>query len=997
MPQTTHPELISQNEHSTIMAYYEPRKTQRKGYQSEAELEAKLLKDLQAQGYEYLPIKQETELLENLKLCLERLNGLSFSAREWERFCSEHITNPQKGRSEKTRILQTDMETLSLQRDDGSFCNIRLLDRENLYKNHLQVISQLENEGKALNRYDVSILLNGLPLVHIELKRRGVNLKEAFDQIKRYARESFSAGNALFEFVQIFVISNGTMTRYYSNSTRDKLSNTQNQNNHFAFTINFSCAQNNAILELEDFTKSFFAKRTLLQILSKYCVFNAEQELLVMRPYQIAATEKIIDKIRSAHHHKFYGSTQAGGYIWHSTGSGKTLTSFKTAILSAKFDFIKKVLFVVDRKDLDYQTMKEYEKFQKGAANATKNTEALKQLLESNQSESKIIITTIQKLSKFIQKYNNSAVFSQEIVFIFDECHRSQFGQMHELIIKKFKAYYFFGFTGTPIFEKNANKSNRTAVQTYNELGQALGKRSAVKTTDIVFGDCLHSYTIVNAIADKNVLPFRLEYISTMKKLESSRDEKVQGINTEEALNHPQRIQKIVSYILEHFDQKTKRSTQYKYGNDKKMGFNSLLATASIESAKAYYQEFKKQNANNAIKVGIIYTYAQNEDLDEFDMDGLDSEQPNADSKAFLESTIKDYNAMFQGQFSLQRFDEYHEEIARSLKNKDLDLLIVVDMFLTGFDSKTLNTLWVDKNLRFHSLLQAYSRTNRILNNVKAFGNIVCFRDLEHATNESLQMFGDKDAKSIVLLRSFEEYLHGFVGDSGEREKGYLELISELQSYFPLQAFPLASEGDQKDFIELFGAVLRLENILNAFDDFEMHNSLSIEDKQDYQSHYIELHRAFRQEKQKADISDELIFEIELIKQTEVNVDYILFLLENYHKDSTKTTREGILRALSSSVSLQSKKELILAFLENLDNVPNGDFDTLFKEFISLKKQQELEELITQENLLEGTRAFMNKAFTNKHFQEFGTALDDVLPPIPIFASSEEEKNTKRF
>lgn len=990
MPQTTYSKLISQNEHSTIMAYYERSKTERKGYQSEAELEAKLLKDLQAQGYEYLPIKKESDLLENLQFCLERLNGLSFSPREWERFCSEHITNPQKGRSEKTRILQTDMETLSLQRDDGSFCNIRLLDRENLYKNHLQVISQLENEGKALNRYDVSILLNGLPLVHIELKRRGVNLKEAFDQINRYARESFSAGNALFEFVQIFVISNGTMTRYYSNSTRDKLSNTQNQNNHFAFTINFSCAQNNAILELEDFTKSFFAKRTLLQILSKYCVFNAEQELLVMRPYQIAATEKIIDKIYLAHHNKLYGSTQGGGYIWHSTGSGKTLTSFKTAILSAKFDFIKKVLFVVDRKDLDYQTMKEYENFQQGAANATKNTEALRNLLESNRSESKIIITTIQKLSKFIQKYNNSAIFEQEIVFIFDECHRSQFGQMHDLIIKKFKAYYLFGFTGTPIFEKNANKNNRTAVQTYNELGQALGKRSAVKTTDIVFGDCLHSYTIVNAIADKNVLPFRLEYISTMKKLENSRDEKVQGINTEEALNHPQRIQKIVSYILEHFAQKTKRNTQYKYGNDKKMGFNSLLATASIESAKAYYQEFKKQNANHAIKVGIIYTYAQNEEFD--DMDGFDSEQPDADSKAFLESTIKDYNAMFQTQFNTQRFDEYYKDVAYRLKNKDLDLLIVVDMFLTGFDSKTLNTLWVDKNLRFHSLLQAYSRTNRILNSVKAFGNIVCFRDLEHATNESLQMFGDKNAKSIVLLRSFEEYLYGFVGDSGERERGYLELISELQSRFPLQVFPLSSEGKQKEFIELFGAVLRLENILNACDDFEAHNPLSIEDKQDYQSHYIELHRALRQEKQKAGISDDLIFEIELIKQTEVNVDYILFLLENYHKDSMKTTREGILRALSSSVSLQSKKELILAFLENLDNVPNGDFDTLFKEFISLKKQQELEELIAQENLQEGTQKFMDKAFADKHFQEFGIALDDVLPPIPIFASSEEEK-----
>lgn len=999
-------ELMSRNDHSTIMACYKPGKTERKGYQSEAELEEKLIKDLKAQGYEYLNLKGEKELLANLKICLEKLNDLTFSPSEWKRFYEEHITNPQIGREEKTRILQTDMETLSLKRDDGSSRNIRLIDRNDLYKNSLQVISQFENaSGTSLNRYDVSILVNGLPLVHIELKRRGVNLKEAFDQIRRYARESFGFGSRLFEFVQIFVISNGTMTRYYSNSTRDRFSKSQKDN--FAFTMHFSCAQNNAIIELEDFTKSFFARRTLLNILTRYCVFNASNELLVMRPYQIAATERIIDKIRSAHNAKYYGSTKAGGYIWHSTGSGKTLTSFKTAILANEFEFIKKVLFVVDRKDLDYQTMKEYEHFQKGSANATKNTQALKTLLESQNPEDKIIITTIQKLSNFVQKYGNPEVFAQEIVFIFDECHRSQFGSMHEQIIKKFKAYYIFGFTGTPIFEANANRNNRTAITIHNELGQPLGQRSAIKTTDIVFGDCLHSYTIVNAIADKNVLPFRMEYISTMKASEKAKDEQVQAIDTEEALSHPQRIQKIVSYVLEHFDQKTKRSAQYKYGNSNKSGFNSLFATSSIQSAKTYYQEFqrqiaeqKQQDSAKNLKVAIIYTYAQNEDFDDLEDE---ASGVNADSKAFLESAIRNYNEMFATSFSLDRFDEFYKDVAQRLKNKDLDLLIVVDMFLTGFDSKTLNTLWVDKNLRHHSLLQAYSRTNRILNSVKTFGNIVCFRDLEQATNESLQMFGDKNVKSIVFLRSFEEYLNGFESDSGERERGYLELIKELETAFPLSSFPLKTQSEQKNFIKLFGSLLRLENILNAFDDFASLNPLSIEDKQDYQSHYIQLHAEFRQEKQKVEISDDIVFEIELIKQTEVNVEYILFLLENYHKESRdkekQESRDRILKALRSSVSLQSKRELIVAFLENLDNNPTEDFDMLFQAFIERKKQEELESLIQSENLQEGVRGFMDKAFANKHFEELGEGLDRILPKMSLFPLSDEEEkqnNTKR-
>ncbi|PAF52537.1 type I restriction endonuclease subunit R [Helicobacter sp. 13S00477-4] len=987
--------LISQNPNSTIIANYVREKRKNKSYQSEAELEEKLLQDLQAQGYERKPIKSLEELEPNLKIQLEKLNDITFSQNEWDRFYKNILTNPQKTPEDKTEMLQTQMHTEPLTRDDGSIKNIKLIDREDIFNNSLQVISQLENnEGKYKNRYDVTILVNGLPLVHIELKKRGIDLKEAFNQIKRYNRESFWAGNRLFEFVQIFVISNGTKTKYYSNSTRNKLENSKNLNNHFAFCINFSDFENNIIEELEDFTKTFFANRTLLNILTKFCVFNTNKELLVMRPYQIAASESIIYRIILAHNEKLYGKVQAGGYIWHSTGSGKTLTSFKTALLACELKFIKKVIFVVDRKDLDYQTMREYDSFQKGSANATKNTDALKKLIESDNNNEKIIITTIQKLSKFVTKYGNSDVFNKEIVFIFDECHRSQFGSMHDQIKKKFKKYYIFGFTGTPIFQENAAK-NYTSIKTKNLSGQTIQK-ATIKTTDLIFGTQLHAYTILNAIGDHNVLPFKVEYLSTMKEEENISDEQVEDIQKESALLHKDRIHKIVNYTLEHFDQKTKRKNHYNLNNKKILGFNSIFATASVEFAKAYYLEFKKQLAGkqDGIKVGIIYSYAPNEDID----DDIDPGAENQDSKTFLESAIQDYNAIFKSNFSLNNFDDYYKDVSFRLKNKELDLLIVVNMFLTGFDSKTINTLWVDKNLRHHGLLQSFSRTNRILNDVKSFGNIVCFRNLEKATNDSLKMFGDKDAKNIVLLRTFEEYLKGYDDENGKHQIGYNELVIELEEKFSLDNFPLKSDKQKKEFIQCFGQLLKLKNILDVFDDFSDQNTLDKALEQDYQSQYIELHQQIENAKEKASIENDISFEIELIRQVEVDVDYILFLLEGYYKNKEENSKKSILRMVDSSISLRNKRDLIHSFLEEIDKKQDEEFNQLFENFIKEKQKNELQKIIKDENLNEEkTKEFLENAFEINKFQDLGTDIDNALPEIPLFQPPEiQAKNREK-
>ncbi|WP_038815533.1 type I restriction endonuclease subunit R [Campylobacter jejuni] len=961
-------DLITQNDNTTIIAEYKFIPKEPKAYQSEEDLERFLIKELTLQGYERLDLSDINDLESNLKSQLQRLNHISFSPTEWESFYKQNIINPKLTFEDKTKMLQSDNFTLTLDKDDGSKKNIILIDRTNPINNHLQVISQLKNEsGEFKNRYDVSILVNGLPLVHIELKRRGINLKEAFNQIRRYQKESFLKGSALYEFVQIFIISNGTLTKYYSNTNQHKAKKSQNDN--YAFCMSFSDAKNNIIEDLEDFTKTFLAKRNLLNILTKYCVFKTNKddnkELLIMRPYQIAASERIIDKIKIAHNHKYYGSVEAGGYIWHSTGSGKTLTSFKSAILATKLPFIKKVLFVVDRKDLDYQTQKEYDKFEKGAANATKNTDELKRRIESTKEDEKIITTTIQKLSNFVQKYENSRIFDSEIVFIFDECHRSQFGLMHEQIIKKFKKYYIFGFTGTPIFEENAGKNYFVNSDKNLEL----------KTTKSTFGACLHSYTILNAIKDKNVLPFKVSYHSTMKQLESQNQSDVSTIDKESALLNSQRIQKIVSYILENFNRHTKRQSAYTLKNQRVQGFNAIFATASVDFAKIYYEEFSRQLKQNKqdLKVGIIYSYEQNEDLDEFASD-------TQSAKEFLSNAIKDYNSYFKSDFSLEKFDNYYKDISQKLKNKELDLLIVVNMFLTGFDSKTINTL----NLKHHGLLQAFSRTNRILNEQKNCGNVVCFRDLENATNESLKMFGDERASSIVLLENFAFYF----------EK-YSALVDELKQKFELLNFPLKKQKEQQEFINIFNEILKLENILNLFDEFK--NPLDIRDKQDYQSHYLELYNTLKKEKEKENINEDLIFEIELIKQNEINVDFILFLLEEYHKDSKEKTKENILKTIISNPSLRDKKELIQEFLEQIDHNKNSDYKSLFESFMQRKKEQELQQIIKDENLNEHlTKQYLEEAFELNFFQDKGENIGKLLPLINPFAPKSEGNEEKR-
>lgn len=1000
--QETHQNLISQNDFSTVVAHYEAKRSKDRGYQSEEALEKAFIQDLQLQGYEYAShIKDYPSLKENLKTQLERLNNVTFSNKEWERFYKTSLANTQKDFKQKTKMIQEKGHTELLERDDGSEKNIKLLDTHNLHNNHLQIINQFHNdEGSYKNRYDVSILVNGLPLVHIELKKRGVQLKEAFNQIKRYARESFSKGDALFEYVQIFVISNGTQTKYYSNSTQysqDKSKSKQNAS--FSFTMFWSDSKNNIILDLEDFTKTFFSKRTLLAILTRFCVFNTDDILLIMRPYQIAASERILEKITIAHNHKLYGSKESGGYIWHSTGSGKTLTSFKTAQLACELPFIKKVLFVVDRKDLDYQTMKEYDKFQKGAANSTKNTNELQKALENSQS--KIIITTIQKLSIFVNKYKKHSIFDEEVVIIFDECHRSQFGDMHRLITKAFKKYYLFGFSGTPIMKENAPSGKYSTIKDKDTLGNETQK-ALVQTTETTFGICLHTYTIVNAIKDENVLPFRVEYINTIKEKEIQElesKEQVNSIDTKSALNNPERIATIVEYILTHFDSKTLRNKHYSLEEKRLKGFNSIFATQEVEAAKAYYAEFKKQQEHKPkqerLKIGIIYSYIANENLDE-----LDSGADTKSSKEFLESAIKDYNAIFGTSFDTSVFENYYKDISKRLKDKELDILIVVNMFLTGFDAKTLNTLWVDKNLKYHSLMQAFSRTNRIYNEVKNFGNVVCFRNLEQATNDSLKLYGDKKTQSIALLRSFKDYLEGYTDENQTYHKGYKELTKELKENFSLSSFPLSTDTEEKDFIKLFNRILKLENILRVFDEFSQISTLTHADKQDYQSHYVDIWERIRPAKATPTrIDDDIVFEIELIKQVEVNVEYIMFLLQTYSNKQDSKIKQEILKSLESSPSLRNKKELLREFLELLSGSKSEDFDSLFKAFIKDKYKEHLQKLIESENLQkEKAKDFLYNAIKIGEFQELGVEISEVLPKMSIFAGGKqkEENEAKR-
>jgi len=1001
---------IIETSESTVVSEYESKLVRSDSYQSEAALESAFIKMLTEQGYEYANgITDNVMLIDNLRRQLEKLNGYQFSDREWKSFFETNIANSNDGIEEKTRKIQEDNIQV-LKRDDGTSKNIKLIDKYNIHNNSMQVINQyVENGGNHDNRYDVTVLVNGLPLVHIELKRRGVALKEAFNQIDRYQRDSFWAGSGLYEYIQIFVISNGTHTKYYSNTTRfSAVKEKENgkrkgkkTSNSFEFTSYWADANNKVIADLVDFTKTFFAKHTILNILTKYCVFTSEKLLLVMRPYQIVATERIINKIEISTNYKKTGSTDAGGNIWHTTGSGKTLTSFKTAQLASKLAYIDKVIFVVDRKDLDYQTMKEYDRFEKGAANGNKSTAILQRQLEDkdgngNYHEYSIIITTIQKLDNFISKNNAHDVFNKHIVLIFDECHRSQFGEMHSKITKKFKNYHIFGFTGTPIFAENASS----------------GGKYDLKTTEQAFGQKLHTYTIVDAINDGNVLPFRIDYVNTIKEKEGIKDTKVHAIDREKAMASPQRISEVVTYILDHFNQKTKRNDGFydfsrlvniedvakHQAKEEKLktklnGFNSIFAVSSVDTAKLYYMEFRKQikeHPEKAIKIATIYSYGQNED----DLGGIIDDENSDDtngldvpSREFLEFAIGEYNETFNTAYdtSSDKFPNYYKDLSLRMKNKEVDLLIVVNMFLTGFDATTLNTLWVDKNLKMHGLIQAFSRTNRILNSVKTFGNIVCFRDLEEEVNGAIALFGDKDANGIVLLKSYDDYYYGYFDEHNKKVLGYEERIAMLIQKYPL-GVQIIGEKAEKDFIVSFGNILRLRNILSTFDKFNGMEILKPIDFQDYTGIYNDLYDKYRPKVDKDNINDDLVFEMELVKQVEVNIDYILMLVQKYH-DSNCQDKEiigAIDRAIRSSLELRSKKELIENFIATVNADSHVEQD--WHKFVKEQQETDLVELISSEKLKDDeTRKFLQNSFRDGVIKTTGTDIDKLMPPVSRF------------
>ena len=1019
--------IIAESAEYTVVSAYERTESTADAYQSEAELEREFIRLLQEQGYEYLPIHTEADLVSNLRAQLEKLNGYHFTDNEWEHFFNECIANKNDGIVAKTQKIQEDYIQV-LKRDTGESQNIKLLDKDNIHNNFLQVINQYVEEGGAYDtRYDVSILVNGLPLVHIELKRRGVQIREAFNQIDRYQRDSFWAGCGLYEYVQIFVISNGTSTKYYSNTTRAnhiKEQETGGRNksrktsNSFEFTSFWADGANRTIPDLLDFTKTFFSRHTLLSILTRYCVFTSERMLMVMRPYQIAATERIIQRINVAHNYRLYGSIRGGGYIWHTTGSGKTLTSFKTARLASRLPYIDKVLFVVDRKDLDYQTMKEYNRFEEGAADGNSSTAVLQRQLENKDSKGnshdyKIIITTIQKLSIFIQKNKKHDVYDQRVVIIFDECHRSNFGQMHTAITRNFKKYHIFGFTGTPIFAQNAGA----------------GGNLNLKTTQQAFGDKLHTYTIVDAINDGNVLPFRIDYINTVRKKENILDSRVTAIDSDRAMSDPERISEVTKYILDHFDQKTCRGKFYtfrvlddihkvasagkgtqvtEHKTARKLdGFNAMFAVSSIPMAKAYYNEFKRQQAAlpeaQRLKIATIFSYGANEE----EIDGiLAEENPESttgldqQSRDFLEGAIKDYNRMFSTNYdtSSDKFQNYYKDLSLRMKNRQVDLLIVVNMFLTGFDATTLNTLFVDKNLRQHGLIQAFSRTNRILNSVKVFGNIVCFRNLQQETDDAIALFGDKDASSIVILKDFLSYFNGYDAENGKHCYGYRELVEQLDGEFPLGQAPLGEEAEKR-FIALYGSLLRSENILSSFDQFdESRHILSDRAQQDYQSIYLDLRDKWRKRRSadREDINDDLVFETELIRQVEINIDYILALVRKYHEGNCadKEILVSISKAVGSSMQLRSKKELIENFVESVS--ADTPVEEGWREYVQRQKEEDLKELIESEHLKkEETENFIRSSFKEGAVRTTGTDIDKILPPMSRFGGGDRREKKK--
>ena len=899
---------IAEMQGGIVLARFEKPERRVEEYQTESQLEENMINNLVSQGYERLDVRSMDDLYSNLRVQIEKLNDVKFSDSEWKRFLLEYLDAPNDGIIEKTRKIQEN-HIYDFVFDDGRLRNIKIIDKKNIHNNHLQVVNQVT---VAKNRYDVSILVNGLPLVHIELKKRGVNIREAFNQIQRYEDESFNLDNSLYKFVQIFVISNGTYTRYFANTTeRDK--------SNYEFTCEWADAKNRVIADLEDFTATFFEKRTILEILTKYCVFNSRNVLLIMRPYQIAATERLLWRINSSFENKKAGSVEAGGFIWHTTGSGKTLTSFKSARLATELDYIDKVFFVVDRKDLDYQTMREYQKFQKDSVNGSKDTKELKISIEKQ--DNKIVVTTIQKLNEFVKSNKGHEIYNKHCVFIYDECHRSQFGLAQKNIQSSFKHYYQFGFTGTPILVENSIDGETT--------------------TASVFGAQLHSYVITDAIRDGKVLKFKIDYNSINPKFKSSEeetdDEKLKALENKMFL-HPERISEITNYILDKFDSKTYRNTQYTVKDKRINGFNAMFAVQSVDAAKMYYEEFKKQQANlsedKKLKVATIFSYAPNEERasGEIEEESMSSVALSTTAKQFLTNVVEDYNSFFQTNFTIEGngFENYYKDLSSRVRNKEVDLLIVVDMFLTGFDAPTMNTLFVDKNLRYHGLIQAFSRTNRIFNKMKAFGNIVCFRNLEKATKDAIKVFGDENSINVIIERSYDEYINGFTDeDSGIVFKGYKELCEEIIEKFP-DPTEIKLEKDKKEFVKLFGEILKRENILRNYDEFSSFEKIISERlKQDMTSTYIKIKEERISQKPPIidpdgpviDFSD-VEFHIDLLKTEEVNLDYILALILEKAKEqgtNNEILKEEIRRLIRSSLGTRAKEELIIEFINRTD------------------------------------------------------------------------------
>ncbi len=1047
--------IIAEQDRCTVVAKYEPQPRGGSGYQSEPELERWLITQLQHQGYEYPSIRNEEELLQNLRRQLGEVNNTVFSDREWNDLLDE-IASDALTLEDKAEMIQRDNTAISLKRDDGTTTNVHLLHKDNVFKNHLQVINQYVPEGGThANRYDVTILVNGLPLVHIELKRRGVSIKEAFNQINRYARQTFWAGKGMFDYIQIFVISNGTETKYYSNTTRyareqeaDKQKGARGkkkvQSNTFEFTSYWSDEENHIICDLEDFAQTFLTRRTLLNILTRYCVFNTEKELLAMRPYQIAATEKILGRIDQALKNRWQGTRKAGGYIWHTTGSGKTLTSFKTAQLASRMDGVYKVVFVVDRQDLDYQTMKEYDRFCPNCANGNTNSQILLGQLQQTDT-SPIIITTIQKMASLLKKNKiGQEVLDKNFVFIFDECHRSQFGDMQKRIKRSFKNYIMFGFTGTPIFGVNATSVKGEAMTTADVFGGELDDKGQ-------HTKALHTYTIINAINDKNVLKFKVEYHAQTAEVEGKKVENTQWMD-------PKRIAANVKYLLAHFDQKTKRSSQwtiskltnvadtvknYKKKKEDRVeeertkvaatGFNSILACDSVPMAIAYYKELERQMAQpgaRQLRIATIFTTQANEAED----DGMGNieEDPEAvkgldtTSKDFLEGCIEKYNYLFATSYdtSADKFQNYYKDLSLRMKNKEIDLLIVVGMFLTGFDAKCLNTLWVDKNLKMHGLLQAYSRTNRILNAVKNCGNIVCFRNLEEATNRSFGLFGDANANSIILMRTFEEYYFGY-DEKDKHYTGYKELADSLLAQYPLNHLnPSIPFADKVAFVKLYGELMKATNILVSFDQFcpedqEERNAVRIVkagERQDYQSWYLSFRDDIKAESagnggggdgngsgnggnEDTAAADALEFEMELIAQADIDIPYILALVKKYH-DSNCEDQEIILditRSVTSSPRLRDKKDLIDGYIKAIKPGSGVDVYEEWQLYVGEQKEKELSAIISDEHLKEEkARDFVRKALRDGYVEENGMEITAVLPPMPLFGAGNMREQKKK-